>query len=240
MRTDYQHRSEAWVNEHYVNSKARGGVGWAHIPDKMLLACDRMEALIRRYPPPGGRMLEIGCGAGDISVMLAPRGLFTRIHGLDISETAIAWAREKAKQAGLAVQFDAADMVELRGVRDGSFDAVIAFACLHWIIGDDRRGCLGNIRRVLAPGGRFYLWTSCRDAAVTEPIASEGCDFDPETEILMRNNLPYFHLRTPEGVQAEIREAGLSLLHWDVDEKEPDDSPYFLGAVIGIAERPAP
>ena len=89
---DYEHRSKAWVDAHYRNSEARGGVGWADLPARTEQAADRLDQLVREYGPPGGRMLEIGCGAGDISLLLAPRGLFDEIRGVDISEAAITWA----------------------------------------------------------------------------------------------------------------------------------------------------
>ncbi len=184
-------------------------------------------------------MLEIGCGAGDISLLLAPRGLFDEIHGVDISEAAITWANRKAAKSGLAVHLQVGNMVDLRDFADGSFDAVVSFACLHWIIGDDRPDCLANVCRVLNPGGRFYVWTSGRSTEVIEPSNAKGESwFEPDSGLLIRNGLPYFHLKLPEEVLFEIGDAGLSVLHWEVDERDKDDGPYFSGPLIVVAAKP--
>jgi len=236
---NYEQRSKAWVDNHYRDSEARGGVGWAHIPDRMEQGADRLERLLREYGPRGGRTLEIGCGAGDISLLLAPRGLFDEIHGVDISETAITWANRKAAKSGLAVQFHVGNMVDLRDFADASFDAIIAFACLHWVIGYDRQDCLANVCRVLKPGGRFYAWTSGRSTDVIQPSEPTGESyFEPKSGLLIRNGLPYFHLKLPQEVLAEIRNAGLNGLHWELDEREEDDGPYFSGALIVVAAKP--
>lgn len=239
MRMDYEQRSEAWVDDHYRDSEARGGVGWAHIPDRMDEAADRLERLVRQYGPRGGRMLEIGCGAGDLSLLLAPRGLFDEIHGVDISEAAITWAKQKAAKSGLAVHFQVGNMVNLRDFADDSFDAIVAVVCLHWVIGDDRPDCLANAYRVLKPGGRFYVWTSGRSTEAVEPSSTAGESyFEPGSGLLIRHGLPYFHLKLPEEVLSEIGNAGLSVLHWELDERDEDDGAYFSGPLIVVAGKP--
>jgi SAM-dependent methyltransferase len=51
--------------------------------------------------PQRGRSLELGCGAGNVSLHLAKRGWDA--HGVDISPTAIAWANENARLQGFEV-----------------------------------------------------------------------------------------------------------------------------------------
>ncbi len=234
---DYEQRSKAWVDEHFRTVKARGGVGWADVSYKNRQAAKRLAALVREHGSPGGRMLEIGCGAGDISLLVAPEGVFDEIHGVDISEDAIAWAREKARESRVPMHFQVGNMVDLRSFASASFDAVVAFACLHWVIGDDRRDCLASVCRVLKPGGRFYVHTSCRRTAVIAGYQG-GDGFDPARDLIIRNGLPYFHLKPPEEVLEEIEAAGLDVVYWELGEREEDDSAYFSGPLILVAAKP--
>ena len=181
-------------------------------------------------------MLEIGCGAGDSSLLVYPEGVFGEIHGVDISETAIAWAREKAKTSGRAIEFHVGNMVDLRDFAASSFDSVVAIACLHWVIGDDRRECLASVNRVLKPGGHFYVHTSCRSEEVIEDYGG-GDGFDPARNLFIRNGLPCFHLKLPEEVLAEIGEAGFEIVFSELGEREEDDSAYFSGPLIIVAAK---
>jgi SAM-dependent methyltransferase len=235
---DYEQRSKAWVDEHFRTVKARGGVGWADVSYKNREAAKRLAALVREHGSVGGRMLEIGCGAGDISLLVAPEGVFDEIHGVDISEDAIAWAREKAEKSGRAIEFHVGNMVDLRDFESDSFDSVVASACLHWIIGDDdRRACLASVNRLLKPGGRFYVHTSCRSTDVIEEYGG-GDGFDPARNLFIRNDLPCFHLKLPEEVLAEIGAAGLEVVYWELGKREEDDSAYFSGPLILVAAKP--
>ena len=49
--------------------------------------------------PKSGKLLELGCGAGNLTVWLA--GLGYDIYGVDIAPTAITWARERADEEGV-------------------------------------------------------------------------------------------------------------------------------------------
>lgn len=57
---------------------------------------------------PGGEWLDLACGSGGYSIELARRGQV--VQGVDLSEEMIRTARLKAKEAGLAVDFDVKDM----------------------------------------------------------------------------------------------------------------------------------
>ncbi|MDQ4045638.1 MAG: class I SAM-dependent methyltransferase, partial [Chloroflexota bacterium] len=76
--------------------------------------------VINQMPP--GRALDLGCGDGTNSIMLARHGW--AVTGIDISEEAIRKARAAAAEAGVDVRFVQADMLEWEP--DGEFDLVIA------------------------------------------------------------------------------------------------------------------
>ncbi len=89
------------------------------------------EAVLNALGPvEGSRVLEIACGTGRFTVMLAERG--ADIVGLDISEAMMAQGREKARRAGVAdlVEFIRGDAARLP-YPDDHFDAVFAMRFFH-------------------------------------------------------------------------------------------------------------
>ena len=67
------------------------------------------------------KIIDVGCGTGRHSIELTKRGY--HITGIDLSDSQLAWAREKAKQSGLKIDFQKHDARALPF--DGQFDAAI-------------------------------------------------------------------------------------------------------------------
>lgn len=108
---------------------------------------------------PGDGVLDIACGTGNFSRHFAgsvgPTGL---VVGLDASATMLARAvRDSADLEQVA--YVRADAQRLP-FRDQSFDAVCCFAALHLFA--DPLQALDSMTRVLTPGGRVAIFTSCR------------------------------------------------------------------------------
>jgi 2-polyprenyl-3-methyl-5-hydroxy-6-metoxy-1,4-benzoquinol methylase len=84
--------------------------------------------LFQRHLPPGGTVLDLGCGPGWTSLFLARAGF--DVTGLDISERMIGIARQRADREGASAAFVVADMesFDLGGRR---FDGVLLFDALH-------------------------------------------------------------------------------------------------------------
>ena len=102
----------------------------------------------------GSRVLDVGAGAGDSTLVAArrvgPRG---RVLATDVSASMLEVAAELARQAGLTnVDTRVVDAQRLDLAPD-SFDAAVSRNCLMLI--PDYRQALTSIRRVLKPGGRF-------------------------------------------------------------------------------------
>ncbi len=106
---------------------------------------------------PGDRVLDVGCGPGNFSRDFArAAGEEGLVVGVDASETMLAAAVKHGGGANLAyVRGDACDLP----FDDGAFDAVCCFAALYLI--EEPTKALGEIVRVLAPGGRVALLASC-------------------------------------------------------------------------------
>ena len=111
-----------------------------------------VEKLARERP--NGRVLDLGCGTGAVTLRLAERGL--RVNGVDHSPEMLELARAKAAERGLAgrIELETGDVRELR-FGDAEFDGVTCQGLLHHL--EDIDPCLGELTRVLNPGGRFYI-----------------------------------------------------------------------------------
>lgn len=110
----------------------------------------------QHFPTPG-RLIDLGCGTGRLLLPFARRGF--RVLGVDLSAEMLRLAGEKAAAAGVQVQRLQANIVELDGLRDGSFDyAACLFSTLGMVSGSaERRRVVGHVYRLLRPGGRFVL-----------------------------------------------------------------------------------
>jgi trans-aconitate methyltransferase len=93
---------------------------------------------------PGEKILDLGCGDGQLSVRLAATG--ATVLGVDSSETMVAAARAR----GIAADVASAERLPYA---DASFDAVFSNAVLHWVRNHD--AMMTEVRRVLKPGSRF-------------------------------------------------------------------------------------
>jgi len=70
-----------------------------------------------------GKALDLGCGIGAKSIALAKKGF--SVTGIDISPTAIQYAKENAKKEGVKARFIAADATDLSFLKDEEFDFVL-------------------------------------------------------------------------------------------------------------------
>ncbi|MEV0188574.1 class I SAM-dependent methyltransferase [Kitasatospora purpeofusca] len=116
---------------------------------------ENLVALLDDGPlPPGARVLDLGCGAGRNAVHLASLGF--EVDAVDLSATALAWARERAEAAGAAPRFHHGNIftTELPLPR---YDLVYDSGCLHHLPPHRRVSYGALLARVLAPGGYFGL-----------------------------------------------------------------------------------
>jgi SAM-dependent methyltransferase len=106
---------------------------------------------------PGDRVLDLACGPGNITRRLARSvGASGLIVGVDASATMLAQAvRDTRADQVSYVRADAAQLP----FRSSSFDAVCCYAALYLI--DDPFAAIAEMIRVLAPGGRVAVLTSC-------------------------------------------------------------------------------
>jgi SAM-dependent methyltransferase len=100
-----------------------------------------------------GRALDIGCGNGRNSIFLARRGF--DVDGIDVSESALAWANEQAADAGAEIAFHCRSFFELDAVE--AYDLVYDGGCFHHIAPHRRDEYIRRVTAALKPGGTFGL-----------------------------------------------------------------------------------
>lgn len=102
------------------------------------------------------RGLDVGCGPGQFTIMIAERLPGFEAWGIDLAPTMIELARRHASESTAAerLHFEVADVVRLP-FPDGHFDALISSGSIkHW---PDQAAALREMHRVLAAGGRAFV-----------------------------------------------------------------------------------
>ena len=137
-RADWDARAERWDARAEVNALA---------PDREA-DLDRIWNALRLSR--GARVLDAGCGSGQLAIALAERG--ARVTGIDLSSEMIRRARDHARERGLDIEWRTGDVTRLADPL-AVFDAVQARVLLQFV--PDVPAALRELRRVLKPGGRL-------------------------------------------------------------------------------------
>ena len=101
-----------------------------------------------------GAVLDAGCGTGENALHIASLGL--PVLGVDVAETALAIAREKADHRGIEVEFAAADALELEGLGQ-MFETVLDCGLFHTFDGDERTRYVASLASVTRHDGTLYI-----------------------------------------------------------------------------------
>ena len=100
-----------------------------------------------------GRVLDVGCGTGEHTLMAA--ALRLDATGIDLSATALRAAERKARERGSAVRFLRHDALALAEFGE-QFDTALDSLFLHALDPESRAAYLGALHTVLRPGGRLF------------------------------------------------------------------------------------
>jgi SAM-dependent methyltransferase len=104
----------------------------------------------------GHRVLDVGCGTGNLLRATGQRHRNVELVGLDPDPQALARAGRKAQRAGLTLRLDRGFAQELP-YDDGSFDRVFSSLMLHHLDSTSKDALLAEVRRVLRPDGLLVL-----------------------------------------------------------------------------------
>jgi SAM-dependent methyltransferase len=106
------------------------------------------------------RILDLGCGIGRHVVMLAQEGYDTA--GIDIAHNAVRFAEKWLQTLGLTADLRIGSIIRLPWP-DNHFDAIVSHGVLDHMTPDEGRAAVQEARRVLKPGGLFYLSLASTD-----------------------------------------------------------------------------
>jgi trans-aconitate 2-methyltransferase len=195
-------------------------------------AAEVLERL--RGLPPDATVLDVGCGTGRVTELLAglvPRG---RVLAVDASPEMVELAR--GRLAGRA-QVSCRDVLDLQ--LDEEVDAIVSTATLHWVRDHDR--LWPTLARALRGGGRLEAQCGGEGniARVRETIDRVARDLAPE----LLGFSPW-HFAGPEETAQRLRRAGFEQVRCWLEPRptEPQDPPAFIRTSILAAhlERLAP
>lgn len=126
---------------------------------------ESLDALLPRQ----GRALDVAGGPGHDALWLAARGLDVTL--VDLSDVALARAREEAAARRLPLTLEARDL-ELQGLPDGRWDVVV---CLNYL----QRSLFPRWPEALAPGGLLVFAQPTRTNLERHPKPSSRFSLEP-------------------------------------------------------------
>jgi ubiquinone/menaquinone biosynthesis C-methylase UbiE len=204
MKTDYP-----WHDVAYQRKRLDPDyVGWSKsdgLAEDLQLT---WQPLMQREAfPKQGNLLELGCGAGNLSVYFSQAGYKTT--GIDIAPTAIHWAIENAGKANVEVNFMQGDVLTLLDIVNESFDIALDGRCFHCIIGRDRDRFLRSVHRVLKVGGILIICSMCNQIPDT-PYYREH--FDPVSRCILYQDVAIRYIGDSNEILKEVISANFRLL----------------------------
>jgi len=174
-------------------------------------------------PKPEARVLDFGCGGGELAIMLARAGY--EVIGTDYSATAIKLAIQNAQRAKLKqVKFYCQDALKPQ-LRSSFFEVIFSLNVLHCLIGQDRMTYLNNCRKLLKKCGLLVI-TSMVDLPKDKKIIKEF-GINPRTGLDKYRSRCY---ASEKQILAEFRRAGFKVIFFargEARDSYPGDEDYF-------------
>ena len=166
-------------------------------------------------------ILDFGCGLGRHSIYFAKQGF--KVSAFDLSEEGTNYLANWAKEEALNINIKTADMLNLP-YEENTFDAIFAY---HVISHTDTKGMvriLGEIYRVLKPGGEIYLTLCSKETWSFKDSGYPKLDENTviKTEEGPEEGIPHFYVTLEDTIRL--------LKEFEIEKIRHTDDCYFAGA----------
>lgn len=174
-----RHRAACGARSAFEAAYANNADPWASASSRYRYQRNKYAGLIS-FLPRGkrfARVLDLGCGAGVLSGLLAHIG--DDVLGMDIAQTAVDLARTNALERAVGnVRFEQGDITALPDSMDGGFDLVVVADTIYYLDKTDDASLAvvaERVARLLAPGGtcmiaNHYFFRADKDSRLSRRI----------------------------------------------------------------------
>jgi ubiquinone/menaquinone biosynthesis C-methylase UbiE len=204
--TDFDYEKSIW-------GKNMVGLSWADPASWRLRQSLKAFAQIN-----SGKILEVGCGAGQFIRAIKNIKPKVKAHGSDISLEAI----KSAKEISSDVIYQVSEKNNLP-YPDNYFDGVVVFDVLEHVKNPEK--ILSEIRRVLRPEGIFYCFTPCEGGWTSLWNLLDKLNLKKELTKKFAGHINYFSRKS---LNELYKKSGFKILQQNFSE-------HFIGQIIGVA-----
>ena len=168
------------------------------------------------------RILELGCGSCANLWMVAKEGFKT--YGIDLSQEAIRLGKIMLGHWGVEADLQTGDMKSLP-YEDNLFDVVLDVFSTYCLPDADFNRCLGEIERVLKPGGSFFCYTPGKNSKAFESHAPASKIDESTLEGIHRKSSPFygnfypFRFVHPEELKVEVENIGMEVSYLEINQR---------------------
>ena len=175
-------------------------------PQKALHALNpaRLGYVAERAELRDAAVLDVGCGAGLLSEVLAQAG--AKVTGIDLAPNLLKVARLHGLESGIKVEYRETAVEALADEMPAAFDAITCMEMLEHV--PEPASVVDACATLLKPGGRLFLSTINRTPAAFA-VAIVGAEY--LARLLPKGTHQYRDFIKPSELAAWLREAGLEL-----------------------------
>ena len=177
--------------------------------------------------PPGSRLVDLGCGTGELTAALAARLRVAEALGIDFAAAMLA---EAGAHTSATVRFERGELASFDDT--GAWDVVFSNAALQWV--PDHVGVLGRWTAALRPDGVLAVQVPANSDHPSHTVAAEMAEREPFRSAFAAGPPPdpvAGHVLTPERYCEVLVRLGLRDVHVRLQVY-----PHVLGRTADIVE----